>query len=144
MGGAAYGAQQYTGGAQIVGAQTQFGGYGAITQQVTETIVPEKSFTTVEKYVEIPEMVVRKQLVPEVVETIVERRVKQIIQEVPEIQIQQVVEEVFVPQIQEVIKTVARPVIETQTIIQQRPEFSYVEKFVQVVDIIKQVLRPTV
>merc|ERR1719162_557751 len=94
------GGQQYMGGAQIVGAQTQFGGYGAITQSVTETIVPEKSFTTVDKYVEIPEMVVRKQLVPEVVETIVERRVKQIIQEVPEIQIQQVVEEVFVPQIQ--------------------------------------------
>merc|ERR1711897_122992 len=117
------------GGAQIVGTQ-QFAGYGAVTESVTETIVPEKTFTTVEKYVEIPEVVVRKQVVPEVVETIVEKKVKQIIQEVPEIQIQQVVEEVVVPQIQEAVKTVARPVVETQTIIQQKPEFSYVEKFV--------------
>merc|ERR1719439_210481 len=91
----------------------QFAGYGAISETVTETIVPERSFATVEKCVEIPEMVVRKQVVPEVVETIVEKKVKQIIQEVPEIQVQQVVEEVVVPQTQEVVKTVARPVIET-------------------------------
>merc|ERR1719478_1026870 len=115
-------------GTQILGTQQYLA--GGVTQQVYETVIPEKQFTTVEKYIEIPEMVVRKQVVPEVIETVVERKVKQIVQEVPQIQVEQRIEEVLVPQVQEVVKTVARPVIETQTIIQQKPEFNYIEKVV--------------
>merc|ERR1719487_2726456 len=103
-----------------------------MTQQVYETVIPEKTLTTVQKYVEIPEMVVRKQVVPEVIETVVERKVKQVVQEVPQIQVERVEQEVVVPQVQEVVKTVPRPVIETQTIIQQKPEYEYREKIVEV------------
>ena len=71
---------------------------------VFETVVPEVIKTTGQKFIEVPQMVVTKQLVPEVVETVVEKKFKKIVQEVPEIQIQYVEQVVPIPQVQEVIK----------------------------------------
>ena len=89
-----------------VGAvQTDTIEYGAVTEKVvSEEIRSELLTTTVEKFVEIPEVVVKKVAVPVVVETVVEKKVKKILQQVPEIQVTQVEDVVYKPVIQEVEK----------------------------------------
>merc|ERR1719401_2326006 len=68
---------------------------------VQETIVPEKVMTTAEKWVEVPEMVVKK---IQQVEKLVE---------VPRIMTQEIVRNVPVPQIQTVEKLVEVPQVQT-------------------------------
>eukprot|EP00427_Karlodinium_veneficum_P047858 CAMPEP_0169228966 /NCGR_PEP_ID=MMETSP1016-20121227/25130_1 /TAXON_ID=342587 /ORGANISM="Karlodinium micrum, Strain CCMP2283" /LENGTH=145 /DNA_ID=CAMNT_0009307809 /DNA_START=79 /DNA_END=513 /DNA_ORIENTATION=+ len=110
----------YTGGyTEVIGTgYAGYAGQGNVVN-VIEEVIPETVYTTAEKFIEIPEMIVRKERVVENVETIVERKQVRKIIEVPEVQT--VVErvEVQVPQIQvqEIVKTVAKPFVETQTVI---------------------------
>merc|ERR1719272_218476 len=81
--------------------QTMVGGYGApfqqqmagaygnqiigtsiVGEQTYETVIPEVVKTTGTKIIEVPQMTVMKQLVPEITEQVVERRVQNVIQEV--------------------------------------------------------------
>merc|ERR1719181_615134 len=86
-------------GAPVVGTVGGFGGgviggCAVVGQQVYETVVPEVVKTTGTRMVEVPQMTVMQQSVPEVQEQVVERRVQNIIQEVEK--------RVAVPQIQTV------------------------------------------
>ena len=92
--------QQMIQGQQTIQGQQMMQG-AVVGQQVYETIVPEVVQTTGTKYLEVPEMVVRKQMVPEIIEQVVERRVQNIIQEVER--------RVNVPQMQTVERIVEVP-----------------------------------
>merc|ERR1719199_2289173 len=109
-----FGAAQTIVGGGMVGAPFAGGyqnlGTAVVGQQVYETVVPEVVKTTGQKFIEVPQMTVMKQMVPEVYEQVVERRVQNIVQEVEKRvavpQIQTVERVVEVPQIQNVEKVV--------------------------------------
>jgi len=86
-------------GAQVMGAPM----VGTMAQapmgnvvSVQETVVPEVAFTTAEKWVEVPEMIVRKELVREPIQTTVEKRIQTVerVVEVPQLVTQEVVRQV--------------------------------------------------
>merc|ERR1719428_565547 len=106
----------------MVGAQ-QVIGTSVVGQQTYETVIPEVVKTTGQKCIEVPQMTVVKQMVPEVYEQVVERKVQNIIQEVekrvavPQLQtIEKIVE---VPQIQNIEKVVPVPQLQVQEIVKQ-------------------------
>merc|ERR1719446_293882 len=109
-------------GAPVVGG---YGGGNIIGQQVYETVVPEVVKTTGQKCIEVPQMTVMKQMVPEIYEQVVERRVQNIIQEVEKRvavpQLQTVEKIVEVPQIQNIEKIVQVPQLQVQEIIRNVP-----------------------
>ena len=122
--------QTMVGGQTLVGGQTMVGGYGnqfigssIVGEQTYETFIPEVVKTTGTKIIEVPQMTVMKQLVPEITEQIVERRVQNIIQEVEKRiavpQIQTVERIVEVPQLQQVEKIVEVPQLQIQEVVRQ-------------------------
>merc|ERR1719412_1778699 len=110
----------------------RFVGYGQSTVTtlaptvtgVYETVIPETIQTVVEERVQT--------VVPQVIETMVPRTVETVVPQVVQTQVVQEVQEVMRPVIQEVVREVAKPVVETQTIIEMRPEYEYQERQVPV------------
>ena len=83
-------------------------------------VILEVVQTVVEERVQI--------VVPQVVETVVPRIVETVVQHVVRTQVMKEIQEVQRPVIQEIIREVPRPVVETQAVIEMRPQYESQER----------------